>query len=44
MSSLMFWRFIAQVSPYSNSLGVANCLAANHRPGAAAAGLILLLS
>ena len=44
MSSLMFWRFIAQVSPYSNSLGVANCLAADHRPGAAAAGLILLLS
>jgi hypothetical protein len=36
--------FFAQVSPYSNSLGVANCLAADHRPGAAAAGLILLLS
>jgi hypothetical protein len=30
----MFWRFIAQVSPYSNSLGVANCFAADHRPGA----------
>ena len=44
MTSLMFWRFIAQVSPYSNSLGVANCLAANHRPRAAAASLILLLS
>jgi hypothetical protein len=44
MSSLIFWRFIAQASPYSNSLDVANCLAADHRPGAAAAGLIQLLS
>jgi len=44
MGSLTFLRFIAQMSFYSNSLGVANFFAADHRPGAAAAGLILLLS
>jgi hypothetical protein len=42
MGSLTFWRFISQMSFYSNSLGVANCFAVDHRPGIPAAGDLLL--